>query len=185
MPSKFPTEPCFACKQKDWYFQQGAPVCNICHPCPDPALIEETHRLRMEEETEGEKQVLIARCRKGLEVINQAKDQIDELVPEDDDPEREAKNQIHSEEMDRWLETQTKLWGLVKTLNARYNFYGCLYADPWTKKICEDRRKETGHHCWACPKNWEPVIFPEPTVGDPKAFEKKEEGIDLFKGSKW
>ena len=165
---------CPNCKSTDIYFLRGSPVCNHCHPCPDLKLIEQAHKMRFE----TEKLTLIERCKKGIDVLSQAFANLTAIVPDELDPEKDKKNELWKEGMKKWDEGNLKLRGLVSQLTTMYDYRSCLFLGPdgeptracasYEKRNPGVPKKPESYLCWACPVDWEKVIFTRPPEVKPE-----------------
>jgi len=133
-----PTKPCHICGADEWWQRPGGEwVCGKCHPSPATQLAKAPVR---DKKQDPEYLALLDRIRLGNDKLFRAWLVIRDMQ---DKEKRE-------EQYDRWGESQLKLWWLVKELNAKYNFYDCLYIENGVKtRGCLSN--PDGFWCVVCP----------------------------------
>jgi hypothetical protein len=130
--NNYPDKPCGACKgTKFWQRlpsrigeKRGTWTCCACHPMIDgvPGDVYE-----IKPDITQERDALITRVRNGLDKMWQAWAQIKNMVPEKDDPQFEAKNNIWKNNVQKWVEAENRLWAMIQELNLKYDYEECVF----------------------------------------------------------
>jgi hypothetical protein len=180
--NNLPEKPCGSCKSTKFFRRTPSHIgekrgdwnCAVCHP-PIEGVPGELYEIDTKDQ---EREALKVRVRTGIDKMWQAHEAIKKLIPEDDDPQFETKNQIWKDNVDKWVEAEKRLEILVQQLNIEFGFQDCVFLINGKKRNCLGNNPD-GSWCVLCTcdktkgkEYWEKEIgFKNP----------KEEKIDLSK----
>jgi hypothetical protein len=137
-----PTKPCYTCGSDTWWLTpDGRWLCGKCHPNPNPDSIPKLPATG--EEYSSEVLTLRARVILGNKKLNDAFEQIKQLVHDSEE---------WSQAMDRWHEANERLSSLCRQLKLM-GYTDCLFLDDQGRKTkkCLEFGDDLG--CRVCPSS--------------------------------